>query len=99
MTERPPESSSIRAISSRDWSRAEEIYLRNVTVNYSDRKGLMRGLADAMLEEYQAIMSAGVILQVDDACVPAQWDRRPELDLGEYRRYEWEDIEVLNHLR
>lgn len=64
---------------------------------YSNRDELMRALADVMREEYQAIIDAGFILQVDDAWVPAQWDRRPELELDEYRRYARESIEVLNH--
>lgn len=64
---------------------------------YGSRDDLMRALADAMREEYKAIIDAGFLLQVDDAWVPAQWDRRPELDLDEYRRYAQESIDVLNH--
>lgn len=64
---------------------------------YSSRDDLMRALADAIREEYKAIIDAGFLLQVDDAWVPAQWDRRPELSLEEYRRYAQESIEVLNH--
>lgn len=65
--------------------------------HYGSRDDLMRALADAIREEYKAIVDAGFILQVDDAWVPAQWDRRPELELAEYRRYAQESIEVLNH--
>lgn len=64
---------------------------------YSSRDDLMRALADAIREEYKAIIDAGFLLQVDDAWVPAQWDRRPELSLEEYRRYAQESIDVLNH--
>lgn len=64
---------------------------------YSNRDELMRALADAIREEYKAIIDAGFLLQVDDAWVPAQWDRRPELTLAEYRRYAQESIDVLNH--
>jgi 5-methyltetrahydropteroyltriglutamate--homocysteine methyltransferase len=64
---------------------------------YGNRDELMRALADAIREEYKAIIDAGFILQVDDAWVPAQWDRRPELDMAEYRRYAQESIDVLNH--
>lgn len=63
---------------------------------YRSRDDLMRAIADAIRQEYKAIIDAGFILQVDDAWVPAQWDRRPELDLDEYRRYAQESIEVLN---
>jgi 5-methyltetrahydropteroyltriglutamate--homocysteine methyltransferase len=64
---------------------------------YASREDLMRALADAIREEYKAIIDAGFLLQVDDAWVPAQWDRRPELSLEEYRRYAQESIDVLNH--
>jgi 5-methyltetrahydropteroyltriglutamate--homocysteine methyltransferase len=65
--------------------------------HYASRDDLMRALADAIREEYKAIIDAGFILQVDDAWVPAQWDRRPELDLEGFRRYAQESIDVLNH--
>jgi 5-methyltetrahydropteroyltriglutamate--homocysteine methyltransferase len=57
----------------------------------------MRALADALREEYRAIVDAGFILQVDDAWVPAVWDRTPDYDLDSYRRYAAMSIEVLNH--
>jgi 5-methyltetrahydropteroyltriglutamate--homocysteine methyltransferase len=64
---------------------------------YPSRDDLMRALADAIREEYRAIIDAGFILQVDDAWVPAQWDRRADLDMATYRRYAQESIDVLNH--
>ncbi|MQA81733.1 MAG: hypothetical protein GEV10_25210 [Streptosporangiales bacterium] len=65
--------------------------------HYASRDDMMRALADAIREEYKAIIDAGFLLQVDDAWVPAQWDRRPDLELAEYRRYAQESIDVLNH--
>ena len=35
---------------------------------YGSRDDLMRALADAIRQEYRAIVAAGFILQVDDAC-------------------------------
>jgi len=64
---------------------------------YSSHDELMRGLADAIKQEYKAIIDAGFILQVDDAWVPAAWDRSAELDLDSYRRYAQDSIDVLNH--
>jgi len=58
---------------------------------------LLRALADVLREEYRAIVDAGFILQVDDAWVPANWDRNPSWDLDTYRRYAAASIEVLNH--
>ena len=31
-------------------------------------------LADAMKEEYHAIVDAGLVLQIDDPMIPAYWD-------------------------
>ena len=64
---------------------------------YGSHDELMRALADALRQEYRAIVDAGFILQVDDAWVPAVWDRTPEYDLDAYRRYAAMSIEVLNH--
>ena len=64
---------------------------------YATHDELMRALADAIAQEYKAIIDAGFILQVDDAWVPAAWDRSPEFDLDSYRRYARDSIEVLNH--
>jgi 5-methyltetrahydropteroyltriglutamate--homocysteine methyltransferase len=64
---------------------------------YSTEDELLRGMADALREEYRAIVDAGLILQVDDAWLPAVFDRSPEYDLDSYRRYARDSIEVLNH--
>jgi 5-methyltetrahydropteroyltriglutamate--homocysteine methyltransferase len=64
---------------------------------YGSHDDLMRALADALREEYRAIIDAGFILQVDDAWVPAMWDRSPDYDLDSYRRYAADSIDVLNH--
>ena len=64
---------------------------------YATHDELMRALADTIRQEYKAIIDAGFILQVDDAWVPAAWDRSPEFDLDSYRRYAQDSIDVLNH--
>jgi len=64
---------------------------------YGSQDELLRALAGALRDEYRAIVDAGFILQVDDAWVPATWDRSPGCDLDAYRRYAAESIEVLNH--
>ncbi|HEY1823711.1 MAG TPA: cobalamin-independent methionine synthase II family protein [Trebonia sp.] len=64
---------------------------------YGHHEDLMRALANALRDEYRAIVDAGFILQVDDAWVPAMWDRSPEYDLDSYRRYAADSIDVLNH--
>ncbi|HET9256374.1 MAG TPA: cobalamin-independent methionine synthase II family protein [Pseudonocardiaceae bacterium] len=64
---------------------------------YPSDDEFLRALADAMKAEYHAIIDAGFLLQVDDAWLPALWDRSPELDLDSYRRRAASWIEVLNH--
>ncbi len=64
---------------------------------YTTHDELMRALADTIRQEYKAIIDSGFILQVDDAWVPAAWDRSPEFDLDSYRRYAQDSIDVLNH--
>ena len=43
-------------------------------------------IADALKEEYHAIVDAGFLLQVDDAWMPAQYARmRPQASMVDYR--------------
>ncbi|HEY0934414.1 MAG TPA: cobalamin-independent methionine synthase II family protein [Trebonia sp.] len=64
---------------------------------YGSEDDLLRALGDALRQEYRAVIDAGFILQVDDAWVPANWDRNPGYDRDSYRRYAAASIEVLNH--
>lgn len=64
---------------------------------YPSDDDFLWALADAMKEEYRAITDAGFILQVDDAWIPALWDRMVDLDLETYRKYCQGRIEALNH--
>jgi 5-methyltetrahydropteroyltriglutamate--homocysteine methyltransferase len=55
-------------------------------------------LADAMRVEYQAIVDAGFVVQIDDPGLPAQWDAYVEAPpLEEYRKTAGRRIEVLNY--
>jgi 5-methyltetrahydropteroyltriglutamate--homocysteine methyltransferase len=55
-------------------------------------------LAEAMKHEYEAIASAGLVVQVDDPVLAAEWDAAPDdLQLADYRRLVEERIEILNH--
>ena len=65
--------------------------------HYGDPDDLLRALADALRAEYREIIDAGFLLQVDDAWVPAAWDRNAGYDLAGYRRYAAASIEALNH--
>jgi 5-methyltetrahydropteroyltriglutamate--homocysteine methyltransferase len=65
--------------------------------HYSSQEELLEALTDALREEYRAIVDAGFQLQVDDAWIPALWDREPDLTREEYRRFAESRIEALNH--
>ena len=58
----------------------------------------MFALAEAMRVEYEAIVAAGLILQVDDAWLPALWDRiGMAWGLRAFRARSEMRIEALNH--
>lgn len=55
-------------------------------------------LAEALKFEYEAIVDAGFAVQVDDAWLPALWDRiGVEMGLDAYKRYCMMRVEALNH--
>jgi 5-methyltetrahydropteroyltriglutamate--homocysteine methyltransferase len=65
---------------------------------YRTQEEFVFALAEAMRTEYQAIVRAGFILQVDDAWLPALWDRIGiQMGLAAYRKYCEVRIEALNH--
>lgn len=73
-----------------------EVYRRNEY--YSSEEDFVFGLAEAMRLEYEAIVNAGLILQVDDAWLPALWDRiGMQMGLDAFRRRCAMRIEALNH--
>jgi len=54
--------------------------------------------ADAMHEEYKAIVDAGLILQIDDPAIAENFDQiNPEPTAEEYRKFTLPKIEALNH--
>lgn len=54
--------------------------------------------ADAMREEYKAIVDAGLILQIDDPAIAENFDQiNPEPTYEEYRKFTEPKIEALNH--
>jgi 5-methyltetrahydropteroyltriglutamate--homocysteine methyltransferase len=54
--------------------------------------------AEAMREEYKAILDAGLMLQLDDPALATNWDMiNPEPALGEYKKFAMLQVEALNH--
>jgi 5-methyltetrahydropteroyltriglutamate--homocysteine methyltransferase len=73
-----------------------EVYRRNRY--YKNDEDYVFALAEAMRIEYEAIAAAGLILQVDDAWLPALWDRIGiGMGLAAFRARCEMRIEALNH--
>jgi len=73
-----------------------EPYRRNEY--YKSEEEFVFALAEAMRTEYQAIVAAGFILQIDDAWLAALWDRIGiQMGLDAYRKYCEMRIEALNY--
>jgi 5-methyltetrahydropteroyltriglutamate--homocysteine methyltransferase len=66
---------------------------------YPSDEALLYAMADAMREEYRAITDAGIVLQIDDPQIPAQWDLMLVENSGraEYERFCHQRVEALNH--
>jgi 5-methyltetrahydropteroyltriglutamate--homocysteine methyltransferase len=73
-----------------------EVYRRNRY--YKNDEDYVFALAEAMRVEYEAIAAAGLVLQVDDAWLPALWDRiGMQMGLAAFRARCAMRIEALNH--
>jgi 5-methyltetrahydropteroyltriglutamate--homocysteine methyltransferase len=65
---------------------------------YQDDEEFLYACAEVMREEYQAIVEAGLILQLDDPATATGWDMiTPEPGLAEYKKFTMVRIEALNH--
>ena len=65
---------------------------------YRSDEEMLEAIADAMRDEYRAIVDAGLLLQLDDARAAVTYDRMvPPAGFGDYRRWLEQQMEVLNH--
>jgi 5-methyltetrahydropteroyltriglutamate--homocysteine methyltransferase len=65
---------------------------------YATDEEFVFALADALRDEYRAVVDAGFILQIDDPGVATSWDMiKPEPTLAEYRKYLKLRMDALNH--
>ena len=65
---------------------------------YKSEEELLYACADAMREEYRAIVDAGLILQLDDPAIAENWDMiNPEPTVEEYKKFSMVRVEALNH--
>ena len=64
---------------------------------YKSDEEFMFAIADAMHEEYRAIVDAGFELQIDDPDLPDGWACLPDITLADYRKYATLRVDALNH--
>jgi 5-methyltetrahydropteroyltriglutamate--homocysteine methyltransferase len=65
---------------------------------YKTDEEFMFACADALHEEYKAIVDAGIVLQIDDPSIADNWDAIvPEPSLDAYKKFTMVRVEALNH--
>jgi 5-methyltetrahydropteroyltriglutamate--homocysteine methyltransferase len=64
---------------------------------YQSDEAYLFAIAEAMSEEYRAIVDAGFILQIDDPDLADAWQMYPEMSLADYYKYQQLRIDALNH--
>jgi 5-methyltetrahydropteroyltriglutamate--homocysteine methyltransferase len=65
---------------------------------YKSDEEFLYACAEAMREEYKAIVEAGLILQLDDPCLAEGWDQvNPEPSVEDYQKLATSWVEALNH--
>jgi 5-methyltetrahydropteroyltriglutamate--homocysteine methyltransferase len=66
--------------------------------HYGSDEELLYASADAMREEYQAIIDAGLMLQLDDPAIAENWDQiNPAPSVEDYKRFTMIRVDALNH--
>jgi 5-methyltetrahydropteroyltriglutamate--homocysteine methyltransferase len=66
--------------------------------HYKTEEEFIYACADAMREEYKAIIDAGLVLQLDDPSIAENWDQiNPAPTVEEYRKFTMIRVEALNH--
>jgi 5-methyltetrahydropteroyltriglutamate--homocysteine methyltransferase len=64
---------------------------------YKTDEEYLYAIADAMHEEYRAIVDSGLLLQIDDPHIATYYALHPDLSLREIRKWAEERIAALNH--
>lgn len=66
--------------------------------HYATEDEFLYACADAMREEYKAIIDAGLLLQIDDPSIAENWDQvNPEPTVADYQAFTMKRVEALNH--
>jgi len=69
----------------------------NRNEHYASEEDYLVALAEALREEYRAIIDAGLVLQVDDPLLASYYVMHPEKSIEECRKFAAHRIEILNH--
>ena len=64
---------------------------------YESEEAYLYAIADAMHEEYKAIVDAGLLLQIDDPRLLTYYISRPALTVADCRKWAEIRVEALNH--
>jgi 5-methyltetrahydropteroyltriglutamate--homocysteine methyltransferase len=65
---------------------------------YGSDEEFVYACAEAMREEYKAILDAGLVLQLDDPAIAENWDLiNPEPDVADYTKFTMVRVAALNH--
>src|SRR6266481_3400467 len=65
---------------------------------YQSDEEFLYACAEAMREEYKAILDAGLVLQLDDPATATGWDMiEPEPSVEDYKKFTMIRVEALNH--
>ena len=69
----------------------------NRNEHYKSEEEYLYALADALREEYRAIIDAGLVLQVDDPLLASYYVMHPEASVEDCRKWATARVEALNH--
>ena len=64
---------------------------------YKSDEEYLFAIAEALREEYEAIVRAGFLLQIDDPQLVTYWTKTPELTLEQWRKWAEMRVEALNY--
>jgi 5-methyltetrahydropteroyltriglutamate--homocysteine methyltransferase len=69
----------------------------NRNEHYASDEDYLVALADALREEYKAIIDAGLVLQIDDPLLASYYVMHPEASVEDCRNWAAHRIDILNH--
>jgi 5-methyltetrahydropteroyltriglutamate--homocysteine methyltransferase len=65
---------------------------------YPSQEAYLYAIADALKQEYKAIVDAGFLVQLDDPWITARWDQLlPDIDVPEFQKFCEARIEATNY--